>query len=357
MTNNTGRAQPKRVLLTGHRGYIGSVMLPHLIKAGYQVVGLDTGYFRSCTFVEDSIDCPEISKDVRDLEPSDIQGFDALIHLAALSNDPIGNLNSQWTTDINEHASVRLARLAREAGIPRFLFSSSCIMYGVSEALDVNEDSPLAPETDYARSKVRAEAGIRSLASTGFSPTFLRNGTIYGLSPRMRFDTVLNNLVAAAATTGEITVHSDGKPWRPVIHVQDVCRAFLAVLKAPIDTVHNEAFNVGANDLNRQIIDLAEITLKTVPGSRLEILARPGADQRTYRTDFAKFSRAFPDFHFSWNAAAGAAELYEAFRKHGLTYDRFTDRRFTRLTWLRHLLDTGRLDGELRWHVHQETVS
>src|SRR5688572_7277436 len=355
--NNNGRVQPKRVLLTGHRGYIGSVMLSHLIRAGYQVVGLDTGYFRSCTFVEDPIECLEVFKDIRDLDPSDIQGFDALIHLAALSNDPIGNLNAEWTTDINEHASVRLATLAREAGIPRFLFSSSCIMYGVSEALDVNEESPLAPETEYARSKVRAEAGIRSLASNGFSPTFLRNGTIYGLSPRMRFDTVLNNLVAAAATTGKITVYSDGKPWRPVIHVQDVCRAFLAVLEAPIETVHNEAFNVGANELNQQIIDLAEITLKTVPGSCLEILARPGADQRTYRTDFGKFSRAFPGFQFKWDVAAGARELFGAFQKQGLTYDMFTDRKFTRLTWLRYLLDTGRLDGELRWRAHQEAAA
>jgi nucleoside-diphosphate-sugar epimerase len=222
-------------------------------------------------------------------------------------------------------------------------------MYGMSAAAVVTEDSPFDPQTEYARSKVKAERAIAQLADDRFSPTFLRNGTIYGLSPRMRFDTVLNNLVGAAVTTGKVTLHSDGKPWRPVVHVQDVARAFLAVLEAPLADVHNQAFNTGADHLNHQIIELAEIVIKTVPGSVLEVLAQPGADQRTYRADFSKFARTFPSFDFQWTARSGAEELYRAFTQIGLDHAGFTDRRFTRLMWLRHLLDTGRLDATLRW--------
>ncbi len=338
-----------KILITGHNGYIGSVMTPQLLDAGYAVTGLDTGYFSECTLVPDSRQAPAIRKDIRDLTPKDLEGFDAVIHLAALSNDPIGNLNDSWTEDINFHASVALAELAKAAGVSRFLFSSSCIMYGASNTEVVTEESPLDPKTEYARSKVKAELAIAKLAAPGFSPIFLRNGTIYGVSPRMRFDTVFNDLLGSAVTTGKVIVYSDGKPWRPVIHVQDVARMFQVVLEAPIEKVRNQAFNAGANSLNHQIIELANIAVKTVPGCKLEVIARTSADQRTYKADFGKFARIFPDFKFKWSVQTGAAELYEAFKRVGLTQADFVDKKFTRLKWLRHLLDTGRLDNALRW--------
>ncbi len=342
-------SKPKKILITGHEGYIGSVMTPHLLGAGYEVTGLDTGYFRECTLVPGGGQVPVLRKDIRNLQAKDLQGFDGVVHLAALSNDPIGNLNDQWTEDINFHASVRLAELAKAAGVNRFLFSSSCIMYGAANTDVVTEESPLDPKTEYARSKVKAEHAITQLAAPGFSPIFLRNGTIYGVSPRMRFDTVFNDLMGSAVTTGKVIVYSDGKPWRPVIHVQDVARMFEAALAAPVEKVHNQAFNAGANALNHQIIELAQIAVNTVPGCKLEVVAKTGADQRTYKADFGKFARTFPEFKFKWNVVSGAKELYEAFQKVGLKHTDFVDKKFTRLKWLRYLLDTGRLDNSLRW--------
>jgi len=341
----------KRILMTGHRGYLGSVMAPHFVQAGYDVTGMDTGYFDDCTLVDDAAAIPTIRKDIRDLEPADLHGYDAVVHLAALSNDPIGNLNDGWTEDINFRSSARLAELAREAGARRFLFSSSCIMYGVADAAVATEESPLNPQTTYARSKVLAEAAIRDLATDSFSPVFLRNGTVYGLSPRMRFDTVLNNLVGFAASTGKVTVYSDGSPWRPVLHVADVARAFQAVLEAPREAVHNQAINIGANSLNHRIRELAEFTLDAVPGSSLEVVARADADQRTYCADFSKFARLLPEFRFEWTARQGARQLADAFKRLNLGAAEFTDRRFSRLKWLRHLLDAGRLDQSLRWQA------
>ena len=339
----------KRVLMTGHEGYIGSVMAPVFQEAGYDVVGLDTGYFRECNLVPALADIQAIRKDIRDLEAADLEGFDAVVHLAALSNDSMGNLDRDRTIEINFQASVLLAKLAKTAGVERFLFSSSCIMYGMSETAVATEESPLDPKTEYASSKVKGEHAISELAGDGFSPTFLRNGTVYGLSPRMRFDTVLNDLMGSAMTTGKVVLHSDGKPWRPVVHVKDIAHSFLAVLEAPVTTIHNEAFNNGANHLNHQIIELADIVVNTVPGCNVEILATPGADQRTYKADFSKFAHAFPGFEFQWTAEDGAREFYEAFQETGLTHDDYTDRRFTRLKWLRYLLDSGRLDSSLRW--------
>lgn len=339
----------KRVLLTGHNGYIGSVMAPILAQAGHEVIGVDTGYFDGCTLTPDKVRVPAIRRDIRDLTTADLGGFDAVIHLAALSNDPIGNLDAGWTRQINDEGTVRLAEAARAAGVERFLFSSSCIMYGMSEASVVDETSPLDPRTEYARSKVRAENSLRGLADESFAPTFLRNGTIYGLSPRMRFDTVLNDLVGTAVTTGRVVVHSDGKPWRPVVHVEDVSRAFLTILESPIDTVRNQAFNVGANHLNHQIRELAEIVVRAVPDCALEMRPQPGADQRTYKADFSKFARTFPQFQFGYNAESGARQLAAQFRALGLRADDLTDKRFVRLKWLRHLLEGGRLDGALRW--------
>ena len=349
MNNDNGKKSPQRVLITGHNGYLGSVMAPHFAAAGHEVVGLDTGYYSGCRFVTEPSPIPWLRKDIRDVELGDLKGFDAVVHLAALSNDPIGNMNDAWTEEINHRSSVRLAELARETGVRRFLFSSSCIMYGMSETAVVTEESPLDPKTEYARSKVKSERAITELASDRFSPTFLRNGTVYGVSPRMRFDTVLNDLMGAAVTTGKVTLYGDGKPWRPVVHVQDVARAFLTVLEAPIADVWNQAFNTGANHLNHQIIELAEIVAETVPGCRFEVLAKPDADQRTYKADFGKFARVFPNFSFAWTAKTGARDLYETFKRVGLTYEQYRDKQFIRLNWLRYLLDFGQLDQSLRW--------
>jgi nucleoside-diphosphate-sugar epimerase len=339
----------KRILVTGNKGYIGSVMAPWLKSQGYDVVGLDTDYFEGCTLVPDLAEIPTIRKDIREVEREDVQGFDAIVHLAALSNDPIGNLNEEWTSEINWQGTIRLAEMAKEAGTRRFIFSSSCIMYGMSEASDVDETSPLAPQTVYARSKVQAEEGLRELADDRFSPTLCRNGTVYGLSPRMRFDTVLNNLMGIAFTKGRVVIQSDGTPWRPVVHVQDVARAFQAVLEAPLEDIHDQAFNTGTNELNHQVRELAEIVLRTVPGCELIMDPQPGADQRTYKADFGKFSRTFPNFHFQWTPEKGAQELYQAFRTVGLTHQDYTDKRFTRLNWLRHLMQNGSLDESLHW--------
>jgi nucleoside-diphosphate-sugar epimerase len=341
----------KRILVTGNNGYLGSVMAPWLKRAGYNVIGLDTNYFGECTLVPDLAEIPTIRKDLREIVPADLRDFDAIIHLAALSNDPIGNLNAEWTREINSEGSIRLAEMAKEVGVGRFIFSSSCIMYGMSEAAVVDETAPLAPQTEYARSKVLVETALRELADDQFSPTYCRNGTVYGVSPRMRFDTVLNNLMGSAVTTGRVEVHSDGTPWRPVVHVQDVARAFQAVLEAQLEKVHNQAFNIGADHLNQQIRALAEIVVETVPGCTLAMVPQPGADQRTYRADFSKFSRTFPEFKFQWTARDGARQLYETFKAIGLTNADYTDKRFTRLRWLRYLLDNDLIDESLHWGV------
>jgi nucleoside-diphosphate-sugar epimerase len=347
----------KRILITGSNGYIGSVMAPWFKNEGYDVVGLDTGYFAECTLVPDAARIPTVNRDIRDVTARDLDGYDAIIHLAALSNDPIGNLNEGWTREINFEATVRLAMAAKQAGVPRLILSSSCIMYGMSEAAVVDETAPLAPRTEYARSKARAEAALSELADDRFSPTFCRNGTIYGLSPRMRFDTVLNDLMGEGFTTGKVVILSDGTPWRPVVHVQDVARAFQVVLEAPRDVVHNQAFNTGADDLNHQIKELGEIVAETVAGCKLSIEPRSSADQRTYKADFTKFKRCFPDFRFLWTVRDGAIELRNAFERSGLTHEHFTDKHFTRLSWLRHLLDHGTLDRSLRWAEAQRQVA
>lgn len=347
----------RRLLITGNNGYIGSIMAPWFQSQGYDVVGLDTDYFLSCELVPELAHVPTLRKDLREVTAKDLVGFDGVIHLAALSNDPIGNLNSDWTREINGEGTIRLARFAKQAGVPRFIFSSSCIMYGMSEALVVDENSPLAPQTEYARSKVEAEMALRELADDRFSPTLCRNGTIYGLSPRMRFDTVLNNLMGSAFANRRVAIHSDGTPWRPVVHVKDVARAFQAVIEAPLETVHNQAFNIGADELNHQISELGQIAAETVPGCELKFVPEPGADQRTYKANFAKFKSTFPSFRFQWTARKGAEELYAAFQRIGLTPGQFTDKRFTRLSWLRHLLERGFLDDTLRWTKLTQNVS
>ncbi|MEO5374008.1 MAG: SDR family oxidoreductase [Alphaproteobacteria bacterium] len=341
--------QMKKVLVTGHQGYIGRVLVEMMVAGGYDVAGLDCGYFAAQRLVPVTAAIPETIKDIRDIGPEDVAGFDAIIHLAALSNDPLGNVNARWTAEINHQASVALARLARQAGVARFLFSSSCIMYGMSEMAVVNEDSPQDPQTEYARSKVASEREIRALAGDGFSPVYLRNGTIYGVSPCMRFDTVLNSLVGSAVTGGRVVVLGDGKPWRPVTHVEDVCRYFLHVLEAPVAAIHNQAFNCGADHLNYEIRSLAEFAAAAVPGATVDIRNGPEADRRTYKVDFTRFRTTFPDFAFKWDAKRGAEDLYRAFVGIGLTAETFSGDDFIRLKSLKRLTAEGRLDDTLRW--------
>lgn len=342
-----------RVLVTGHNGYLGSVMVDVLQSHGHEIIGLDTFFFGDCG--DGKIDdTPAIRKDLRDLVVSDLTGVEAVIHLAALCNDPLGDLNPAWTFDINHDASRRFAALAKEAGVSRFLYSSSCSLYGDAGEGFVNEEAPMRPLTPYAVSKVRAEADISELADENFSPVFMRNATAYGMSARLRADIVLNNLVCWAYTTGKIHISSDGTPWRPLVHVRDIARAFAAVLTAPRETIHNQAFNVGAKGENYQIRDLAEIVRETVPGCTVEYAAGGGPDPRNYRVSFDKLARAFPELKFEWNARKGAAELYDAVRAAGLTVADFQGRRFIRLRQLTHLLDLNLLDGTLRWQARQE---
>lgn len=341
------------VLMTGHRGYLGSVMAPYLVSEGYDVVGLDVGYFDECTLVEDELAIRSIRKDIRDLTLDDVKDVYAVIHLAALSNDPIGNLDEGWTQEINHEATVRLAELAREADVRRFLFSSSCIMYGMSEDEEVDETAPLAPQTTYARSKVRSEEALREMATDDFSPTYIRNGTVYGLSPRMRFDTVLNDLVAQAVTSGEVRIRGDGAPWRPVVHVEDVARSFQTYLQAPREVVHNEAFNNGSAHLNHQVWDLAEYAVAAVDGATIRIEDQPSADRRTYRASFAKFARNFPEFTWKWTGPTGASDLARRLIELGLSREDYEGDRYVRLRWLNRLQDRGRLDGSLRWVEHE----
>ncbi len=337
-------------MLTGHKGYIGSVLAPMLVRAGHEVVGLDSDLFRRCTFGSMIQGVAEVLRDVRDIQPEDVEGFDAVLHLAGLSNDPLGDMNPDLTYEINHFASVRLAKLAKRAGTTRFVFSSSCSNYGAAGEDLIDEDAPFNPVTPYAKSKVYVERDVSTLADETFSPTFLRNATAYGVSPRMRFDLVLNNLIAWAFTSGKVYIKSDGTPWRPIVHIEDIARAFLAVLAAPREKVHNKAFNVGRTSENYRIRDIADIVRETVPDSRIEYAANAGPDKRCYRVDCSLIEKTLPGFKPVWDAKRGARELFEAYRETDLTVEDFEGPRYKRVDHLKVLLQEGAVKPDLRWN-------
>lgn len=338
-----------RVLVTGHHGYIGTVLAPFLQQAGHDVVGLDNFLYRECTFGPDGPAVPAIEKDLRDVEREDLEGFDAVVHLAGLSNDPLGNLNPRCTYEINHEASVRLALLAKEAGVSRFVFSSSCSTYGAAGDKILDETASFNPVTPYGESKVLVERDVTALASDTFSPVYMRNATAYGVSARMRFDLVLNNLVAWAFTTGRVHIKSDGTPWRPIVHIEDISRAVLAALEAPRERVHNQAFNVGQTSENYQVRDLAEIVRQNVPGCQIEYASDAGPDKRCYRADFSKIGRLLPAFRPRWTALDGVKELLAAYQAVGLRLEEFEGQRYRRIDHIQYLQRSGWLDEALHW--------
>ena len=338
-----------KVLVTGHRGYIGTVMVPMLLKEGFEVVGMDTDLYRFCTYGDTPVAIPSIEKDVRDVTPDDVKGFDAIVHLAALSNDPLGNINPDLTYDINYHASVRMAEAGRDAGVRRFIFASSCSMYGKAGEDVLDETASFNPVTAYAKSKVLVERDVAEMTADDFSPTFMRNATAYGVSPRIRFDLVINNLVAWAMTTGRILMKSDGTPWRPLVHIEDISQAVICALKAPREVVHNLAVNVGNNNENYQMRELAQFVKETVPGCEIDYADDASSDERSYRVNFDKIRRVFPDFETTWTARQGVEQCYESYRKHGLNKDDYEGIKYKRIAHIKNLLAEGRLSDELRW--------
>ncbi|MCV7282574.1 SDR family oxidoreductase [Mycolicibacterium flavescens] len=339
-----------RVLVTGHQGYLGTVMAPILRESGHEVFGLDSGYFAACILGAVPDDPPGVgdgrSLDLRDVTVDQLIGFDAVIHLAALSNDPLGALAPETTYEINHHASVRLARLAKEAGVARFLYASTCSVYGAAGEHLVSEDAPLRPLTPYAESKVRVEADVAAIADGGFAPVFLRNATAFGFSPRLRADIVLNDLVGRAVLTGEVRVLSDGTPWRPLVHARDIASAFATCLVAPVEVIYCRAYNVGTECNNLTVAEIAQAVVDVVPGSRLVITGERGADPRSYRVDFSR-ARAELGFNAEWSVQAGAAELYTEYNRNGLIADDFFNR-FTRLAYLEGLREEGVVDDSMR---------
>jgi nucleoside-diphosphate-sugar epimerase len=347
------KGEKMHVLVTGNNGYIGTVMVPMLLAQGFEVTGLDSDLYEGCNFGDASVsgaisDITYLRKDIRDVQISDLKGIDAVAHLCALSNDPLGNLNPKITYEINYEGSVRLAKMARKAGVERYILSSSCSVYGATTADTVDEESEVRPVTPYAESKVLAERDISKLANSKFTPVFLRSSTAYGLSPMLRFDLVVNNFVAWSFTKGTVLLKSDGSAWRPFVHIQDISRAFITALRAPRDLVHNQVFNVGKNEENYRIRQVAEIVKQTVPGSQIKYVEGAEADKRSYRVEFNKIAEALPEFKPQWTVPMGAKQLYEAYKRVGLLVEEFEGPRYRRITHLENSLRSGRVDNTMR---------
>jgi nucleoside-diphosphate-sugar epimerase len=338
-----------RVLLTGNEGYIGTLLVPLLWARNHEVVGLDSGLFRACTLKAIRPVEQTIRKDIRDVEARDLVGVDAVIHLAGLSNDPLGDLNPRLTHAINHEATVRLAELAKRAGIRRFLYASTCSVYGAAGDAMLDEDSAFNPVTPYAASKALAEGDLRRLADPGFCPVYLRAATAYGVSPLLRFDLAVNNLVAWAATTGQVYLKSLGTSWRPLVHIEDIALAYITLLHAPAATVHNQAFNIGRTAENYRIKDVAELVRQTVPGTRIEFAPDASPDRRNYRVSCARIARALPEYTPHWTVAQGVAEVYRGILEWGLHRDHFEGPRYNRIAYLKQLLAEGRVGDDLRW--------
>jgi nucleoside-diphosphate-sugar epimerase len=340
-----------RILMTGHLGYIGTAAVPIFQARGHEVVGLDTDLYRDCTYGPDlgpAAAIPNLGIDIRDATPDHLAGFDAVVHLAGLSNDPLGNIDAELTREINTDAAIGLARAAKRAGVPRFLFSSSCSNYGAAGNDFIDETAEHRPVTPYGRSKSSAEAELAPLADERFSPVLMRSSTAFGLSPRIRFDLVLNNLTAYAVATGDIYLKSDGTPWRAIVHIEDIARAFLAVAEAPRDKVHTEAFNVGATTENYRVIEIARLVEEVVPGARIRFAPDAGPDPRCYRVNCDKLARTLPDARAQWTARQGIVQLHDAFSRHGVDPAEFEGPRFARAPHVRALVAARRLSPALR---------
>ncbi|PWC62796.1 NAD-dependent dehydratase [Azospirillum sp. TSH7] len=339
-----------RVFVSGHHGYIGAALVRLLRRAGHEVAGADMYLYDDCTYgVPDAPLATGLRKDIRELAVADLEGFDAVMHLAGLCNDPLGDLMPEVTLEINHEATIGLARLARQAGVGRFIFSSTCSVYGAAGEDWVNEGSQPCPVTPYAVSKLRAEEDLRRLATADFSPVFLRSATAYGMSPRIRFDLVVNNLTAYAVAKGQVFLKSNGLAWRPLVHIEDISRAFIAALEAPRDIVHCEVFNVGITTENYLVREIAELVEETVPGARITYADKSDADRRSYRVDCSKIASTLPRFRPQWSVPRGIQELYESFSNVGLTVEDFEGPRFQRLAHLKGLISEGLVDNRLRW--------